>query len=92
MKTTLILILLSFSTYSLAQDGTDDEGNSVGIGSRNLVRAGNDIEVEVGEEGTIIGVDMSKPYPYSVEVAGKPVELWDDAAWHMMASELEPVA
>lgn len=53
---------------------------------------GNDIEVEVGEEGVIIGVDMSKPYPYSVEVAGKPVELWDDAAWHMMASELELVA
>ena len=50
---------------------------------------GNDIEVEVGEEGTIIGVEMSKPYPYSVEVAGKPVELWFDAAWHMMASELE---
>ena len=53
---------------------------------------GNDIEVELGEEGVIIGVDMSKPYPYSVEVAEKPVELWADAAWHMMASELELVA
>ena len=53
---------------------------------------GNDIEVEVGEEGVIIGVDMSKPYPYSVKVEGKPVAVWDDAAWHMMASELELVA
>lgn len=53
---------------------------------------GNDIEVEEGEEGGIIGVDMSKPYPYSVKVEGKPVELWDDAAWHMAAHELELVA
>ncbi len=50
---------------------------------------GNDIEVEVGEEGVIIGVDMSKHYSYSVAVAGKPVAPWADAAWHMTASELE---
>lgn len=53
---------------------------------------GNDIEVEVGEEGVIIGVAMNKPFPYSVNVEGKPIDHWDDAAWHMMASELELVA
>lgn len=48
-----------------------------------------DIEVEVGEEGVIIGVDFNKLYPYSVKVEGKPVAHWDDAAWHMAAHELE---
>lgn len=50
---------------------------------------GNVIEAEVGEEGVIIGVDFTKPYPYSVKVEGKPVAHWDDAAWHMAAYELE---
>ena len=48
-----------------------------------------DTEVEVGEEGVIIGIDFTKPYPYSVKVEGKPVAFWDDAAWHMAAHELE---
>lgn len=50
---------------------------------------GNDIEVEVGEEGVIIGVDFNQLWPYSVKVEGKPVAHWDDAAWHMEAHELE---
>lgn len=50
---------------------------------------GNDIEVEEGEEGVIIDIDFTKPYPYSVKVEGKPVAHWDDAAWHMAAHELE---
>ena len=50
---------------------------------------GNDIAVQKGEEGVIIGVDFTKPYPYSVKVEGKPVAHWDDAAWHMAAHELE---
>ena len=53
---------------------------------------GNDIEVAICEEGTIIGIDMSKLYPYSVNVEGKPIDYWDDAAWHMDAHELELVA
>jgi len=52
---------------------------------------GNDIEVEVGEEGVIINVDFTKPYPYSVKVEDKPVAHWDDAAWHMASHELELV-
>ena len=50
---------------------------------------GNDTDVQEGEEGVIIGVDFTKPYPYSVKVEGKPVAHWDDAAWHMAAHELE---
>lgn len=50
---------------------------------------GNVIEVEVGEEGVIIGVDFNKLYPYIVKVEGKPVAHWGDAAWHMEAHELE---
>lgn len=50
---------------------------------------GNVIELEVGEEGVIIGIDFTEPYPYSVKVEGKPVAFWDDAAWHMAAHELE---
>ena len=50
MKNILILILLSFSSFSLAWDGTDDEGNSIEINSGNLVRSGSDIEVEVNGE------------------------------------------
>ena len=50
---------------------------------------GNDIDVQEGEEGVIIGIDFTKPYPYSVKVEGKPVAHWDDAAWHMAAHELE---
>ena len=50
---------------------------------------GNDIDVQEGEEGVIIGIDFTRPYPYSVKVEGKPVAFWDDAAWHMAAYELE---
>ena len=50
---------------------------------------GNYTEVQEGEEGVIIGIDFTRPYPYSVKVEGKPVAHWDDAAWHMEAHELE---
>ena len=50
MKILFTFFLISLSTYSLAWDGTDDEGNSIEIGSGNLVRSGNDIEVEVNGE------------------------------------------
>jgi len=52
---------------------------------------GDDVEVEVGEVGTIVGYDHAAPFPYSVGVEGKLVAYWDDAAWHMAAHELELV-
>lgn len=52
---------------------------------------GDDVEVEVGEVGTIVGYNHDEAYPYSVGVEGKLVACWDDEAWHMAAHELELV-
>jgi hypothetical protein len=68
MKNILLIILISLSTYSLAWDGTDNEGNSIEIGSGNLVRAGKEIEVEVNGE--------SKTYEVESVSSGE-VEVYD---------------
>lgn len=75
MKTIITVVFLLLSTVAVAWDGYDsDTGESVEIGSGNLVRAGETVEIYDYEDGTYKDVDVESVTRYGSSVE---VEVYD---------------
>lgn len=65
-----LALALAMSGTAFAWSGTDQDGNTVEIGRGELVRPGQDIEVEIDGETRNLSVDSIQRHGGRVEVEG----------------------
>lgn len=70
MKWLLIFAVTLVPATAFSWSGTDQDGNSVGIGRGELVRPYRDIEIEVDGETRNFSVDSVRRYGNRVEIEG----------------------